>query len=179
MGLVIGILALLVSVTFNLLQLKWRNEQRAERAKERTDQERKDQGREAEQRSRKEAPPEFYNFGGTPGPILVSGNQHSQGFMDFWGNITVVNPTQGHMKITPLRLVIASQERPVQGISFHRKSFEGGSFDRISLMGNTKEDYELRFRFLEGNPPLGDGELWLSSDNRPGEFSVPIRFPST
>jgi hypothetical protein len=86
MGLVIGILALLVSVTFNLLQLKWRNEQRAERAKERTDQERKDQGREAEQRSRKEAPPEFYNFGGTPGPILVSGNQHSQGFMDFWGS---------------------------------------------------------------------------------------------
>jgi hypothetical protein len=168
MGLVIGILALLVSVTFNLLQLKWRNEGRA-----------KDRNREAEQRSREQAPPEFYNFGGTPGPILVSGNEHSQGFMDFWGNLTVVNPTQGHMKITPLRLVIAGEERPVQGVSFHPKSFSGGAFDRISLMGNSKEDYELRFRFSEGNPPFGDGELWLSSDNRPGEFSVPIRFPST
>src|SRR5712691_5044428 len=83
MGLVIGVLALLVSLTFNLLQLKWRNEGRAERAKEKTDQERKDQDKEAEQRSREQAPPEFYNFGGTPGPILVSGNQHSQGFMDF------------------------------------------------------------------------------------------------
>ena len=74
---------LLVSLTFNLLQLKWRNEGRAERAKEKTDQERKDQDKEAEQRSREQAPTEFYNFGGTPGPILVSGNQHSQGFMDF------------------------------------------------------------------------------------------------
>src|SRR5438445_11488679 len=83
MGLVIGVLALLVSLTFNLLQLKWRSEGRAERAKEKTDQERKDQDKKAEQRSREQAPPEFYNFGGSPRPIPVRGNQHLQGFMEF------------------------------------------------------------------------------------------------
>jgi hypothetical protein len=77
MGVVIGILALLVSLTFNLLQLKWRNEGRAERAKEKSEQERKDHEKEVGQRRKEQAPPELYNFGGTPGPIVVSGNQHS------------------------------------------------------------------------------------------------------
>jgi len=66
MGLVIGVLALLVSLTFNLLQLKWRNEGRAERAKEKTDQERKDQDKEAEQRSREQAHRSFTILAGLP-----------------------------------------------------------------------------------------------------------------
>jgi len=46
-GLVITGLAFLVSILFNLLQLKWRNEERAARAKDIVEQKRKDDEREA------------------------------------------------------------------------------------------------------------------------------------
>jgi hypothetical protein len=177
-GLVITGLACLVSILFNLLQLKWRNEERAARAKDIVEQKRKDDEREAEQRLKEQAAPLFFNFDGTPGPILVTGSQHSsQGpFMYLWGLVTVVNRTQMPMKITPLRLLMAGEEWPVQSISFHPKSNTKDRSDRISLRGNDKEDYELHFRFSDDKCATGSGELWFASDNRPGEFSVPVRF---
>ena len=177
-GLVITGLAFLVSILFNLLQLKWRNEERAARAEDKAEQKRKDGEREAEQRLKEQAAPLFFNFDGTPGPILVNGSQHSsQGpFMYLWGLVTVVNRTPVPMKITPLRLLMAGEEWPVQSISFHLKSNTKDRSDRISLRGNNKEDYELHFRFPEDKCATGCGELWFASDNRPGEFSVPVRF---
>ena len=178
-GLVMTGLAFLVSIGFNLLQLKWRNEERAAaRAKDKAEQKRNGDDREAEQRLRGQAAPLFSNFDGTPGPILVTGSQHSsQGpFIYLWGLVTVVNRTQVPMKITPLRLLIAGEEWPVQSISFHLKSNTKDRSDQISLRGNDKEDYELHFRFPDDKCATGSGELWFVSDNRPGEFPVPVRF---
>ena len=86
MGLLILGLALLISIFFNLLQLKWRNEERAARAADIAEQKRKGDAREAEQRLKEQAAPLFFNFDGTPGPILITGSQHSsQGpFMYLW-----------------------------------------------------------------------------------------------
>jgi hypothetical protein len=132
-----------------------------------------------EQRLKEQAAPLFSNFDGTPGPMLVNGSQHSsQGpFMYLWGLVTVVNRTPVAMKITPLRLLVAGEEWPVQSISFHLKSNTQDRSDRISLEGNGKEDYELHFRFPDDKCATGSGELWFASDNRPGEFSVPVKFP--
>jgi len=96
--------------------------------------------------------------------------------MYLWGLVTVVNRTQVPMKITPLRLLMAGEEWPVQSISFLKSNTKDRS-DRISLRENDKEDYELHFRFSETKCPTGEGELWLASDNRAEQFSVPVRFP--
>src|ERR1035437_1913424 len=178
-GLVIAGLAFLVSILFNLLQLKWRNEERAARAQDKAEQKRKDDEREAEQRLKEQAAPLFFNFDGTPGPILVNGSQHSsQGpVMYLWGLVTVVNRTQVPMKITPLRLFMSGEEWPVQSISFHLKSNTKNRSDRISLRGSDKEDYELHFRFSDNKCPTAAGALWLASDNRAEQFSVLVRFP--
>ena len=113
-GLVIAGLAFLVSILFNILQLKWRYEERAARAEDKAEQKRKGDEREAEQRLKEQAAPLFFNFDGTPGPILVTGSQHSsQGpVMYLWGLVTVVNRTPVPMKITPLRLLMAGEDGP-------------------------------------------------------------------
>jgi hypothetical protein len=172
MGLVIAGLALLASLIFNFVQYNWRKTDKAE-------QERKDADGKAEERRKEQAPPDFYSFGGNPGPILVSGRQaFTQGkFVDVWGLVTVVNRTQVPMKITPLRLVVANREWPYQRIAFHVKSDTLQRSELISLMGNAKEHYELHFMFPEDKCPTHDGKLWLASDNRAEEFSVPVRFP--
>jgi hypothetical protein len=166
-----------VSIYFNVRQHYRLKRQQEDVRQEKAEHERRDQEARDEQRRREQAPPEFYNFGGTPGAILINGSQHSSLVAHLWGLVTVVNPTQRHMKITPVRLVIAGEEWPLQSISFQRKSFTGGTFDRISLIGNDKEDYELHFRFSETKCPTGEGELWLASDNRAEPFPVPVRFP--
>jgi len=177
-GLVITGLAFLVSVLFNLLQLKWRNEERASRAEDRAEQKLKGDEREAERRLKEQAAPLFYNFDGTPGPILIAGSQHSSvgPVIYLWGLVTVVNRTPMPVKITPLRLLMAGEEWPVQSITFHLKSNTRDRSDQISLSGNDKEDYELHFRFAEEKCATGSGELWFASDNRPREFSIPVRF---
>jgi hypothetical protein len=55
-GLVIAGLAFLVSILLNLLQLKWRKEERAARAEDKAEQKRKGDEREAEQRLKEQAP---------------------------------------------------------------------------------------------------------------------------
>jgi hypothetical protein len=170
-----------VSVYFNLRQhyrLKRQEEGVRHEKVEREHKEHKALEAEDEQRLKQQAAPQFFNIDGTPGPILVTGSQHSsQGpFLYLWGLVTVVNPTPVAMKITPLRLLMAGEEWPVQSISFHLKSNTQDRSDRISLRGNGKEDYELHFRFPDDKCATGSGELWFASDNRPGEFSVPVRF---
>jgi pyrimidine deaminase RibD-like protein len=124
-----------------------------------------------------QTPPHFYNFNGNPGPISLSGVQHSvQGpWMDVWGLVTVVNPSQSHMKIGLHRLVLDGKECPVQRFFFRLKSDPREQFDRISLMGNTKEHYEVHVMFPETNYPTPhprDGELWVSSN---GQEPFPIK----
>jgi len=100
--------------------------------------------------------------------------------MDVWGLVTIVNPTQSQMKIELHRLVLGGKECAVQSFFFRLKSHPVHRFERISLMGNTKEDYELHVMFPDTNYPSlpsRDGELWVSSENRPGEFSVKVRCP--
>lgn len=137
--------------------------------------------KESAERQRKERmPPEIFNVGGSPNPIRISGSQHSAHgrFMDVWGGITVVNPTQEHMKIALIRLVIEGSEWEFQWARFHLKSDDRERYDRISMMGNEKQDYYLHFLFPEGKVPTGrEGELWMVSSNREDEpFPVPIRF---
>ena len=168
-GLVILGLAFLVSLFCNLLQLKWSNEEKAARAVSNAEQKRQDDEKETEQRLKQHAVPLFSNFDGTPGAILVAGSQHSsQGpFMYVWGLVTVVNPTQKPVKITPRRLLMAGAEWPAQSISFHLKSNTSERSDRISLSGNDEEDYELHFRFPDDKCATGTGDLWFASDNGP------------
>jgi hypothetical protein len=175
-----------VSIYFNVRQhyrLKRQDEgfkrQEEEVRQEKVEHEHKELEARDEQRLKEQAAPQFFNCDGTPGPILVTGSQHSsQGpFMYLWGLVTVVNRTPVPMKITPLRLLMAGEEWPVQSISFHLKSNTKDRSDRISLRGNDKEDYELHFRFPDDKCATGSGELWFASDNRPGEFSVPVKFP--
>jgi hypothetical protein len=166
-----------VSIYFNVRQHYRLKRQSEEVRQEKVERERKEQEAQDEQRKREQAPPDFYNFDGTSGPIVINGSQHSSQVAHLWGVVTVVNPTDRHMKITPIRLVIAGEEWPFQSITFQRRSFTEGTFDRISLVGNDKEDYELHFRVPENKCPTGDGELWLASSNRAEQFLVSVRFP--
>jgi hypothetical protein len=174
-----------VSIYFNLRQhyrLKRQEEglkrQEEDVRREKVEREHKELEAQDEQRLKEQAAPQFFNIDGAPGAILITGSQHSsQGpFTYLWGFVTVANPTPVSMKITPLRLLMAGEEWPVQSISFHLKSNTQDRSDRISLSGNDKEDYELHFRFPDDKCATGSGELWFASDNRPGEFSVPVRF---
>jgi hypothetical protein len=172
-GLVVTILGLLISLGYNYLQYKWRKEEREQHDRERAE-------AKADQLRKERMPPEFYNMGGTLSPIRITGSQHSvQGpFLDVSGLITVVNPTQSPVKIIPQRLVINGAEWEVTRFSFHLKANPRERYDRISVLGNGKQDYELHFLFPESKCPKGmSGELWLTSSNRGDEpFSVPVSF---
>ena len=125
-------------------------------------------------------PPEVYNVGGTPNPIRISGSQHSVHgpFTDLWGGITVVNPTQIHMKVGPVRLVIGGVDWQFTWIRFHLRSDDRERYERISMMGNEKQDYNLHFLFPDDKLPIGKtGELWMISSNREDEpFAVEVSF---
>lgn len=179
-GLIVAVVALIVSLGFNYLQYTWRDEERQEREQERAEAQAERSRQEAEQRRRERMPPQIYNAGGTPNPIRVTGAQHSvQGpLIDVWGSITVVNPTQAPMKITPMRLLIGDADWEITRLTFHLKSNDRERYERISMVGNDKQDYNLHFLFPENKVPKGmAGELWLISSNREDEpFSVPISF---
>jgi hypothetical protein len=172
-GLVITALALLVSLGFNYLQYTWRKEEHVHDERERSE-------AKAEQLRKERMPPEFFNLRGTPGPLRITGSQHSvQGpFVDVWGLITVLNPTLSPMNILPLRLLINGGEWGVTRFAFHSRDNPGKRYDRISLLGNAKEECELHFLFPEGKCPTGmSGELSLTSSNREDEpFSVRVSF---
>jgi pyrimidine deaminase RibD-like protein len=125
--------------------------------------------------------PEFHNYGGNPGPIKLGGRAHSvQGpWTDVYGVVTIVNPTQVPMKIGLSRLVLGGKECAVHSFFFRLKSHPMERFERISLMGNTKEDYQLHVMFPDAEypvPPSGDGELWVSNHGYP-DFPLGVRFP--
>jgi hypothetical protein len=172
-GLLLAAIGLIVSLGFNYLQYRWRKEERDERAKERL-------AINTEQQRRERLAPEIYNSGGAPAPIVVSGSRHSeQGpYMDLWAIVTVVNPTLSHMKIGYgwLRLDGAAWE--IERLAFHLKTNPRERYERISMSGGSKQDYELHFLFPEGKFPKGlSGELWLTSSNREDEpFPVSVRF---
>lgn len=131
-GLVLTALALVVSLGFNYLQYKWRTEERQQVERDKSN-------ANAEQRRKERMPPEIYNGGGSPSPIRITGSQHVQGpFMDVWGAITVVNPTQAHMKIAPLRLVINGGDWEIKRVAFHLKSNDRYA-DLSLLLGNYEE----------------------------------------
>jgi hypothetical protein len=103
--------------------------------------------------------------------VRVSGSSFEDGQKD--------NRRKSHSDVRkhhPRRLLMAGEEWPAQSISFHLNSNATERLDRISLRGNDKEDYELHFRFPDDNCAIGIGDLWFASDNRPEEFSVPVKF---
>jgi len=153
-GLVITGLAFLVSLLFNLLQLKWRKDEQAARADDKAEQKRKDDEREAEQRLKEQVAPLFFNFDGTPGSILVTGSQHSsQGpFMYVWGLVTVVNRTQLPMKITPLRLLMAGRTRTTSSM---RKPSPRRWRDRTCALSPSRPRTSLIFRAPSCTRPAG------------------------
>jgi hypothetical protein len=181
-GLVLTSIGLIVSVSFNVIQLRQRHRQDRRAAQLEAERQRQDEERREEQRRKEQAPPQFYNLGGRPGAIVINGVQHSsQGpFMDFRALVTVVNATQTPVKVGPTRLILDGEEWPVKSFFFRLKENPRDRFERISLRGNDKEDYELHVMFPDNKyptPPTHDGEIWFSSDNRAEEFAVPIRCP--
>jgi hypothetical protein len=172
-GLVLTALALLVSLVLNYLQYTWRREEIAQRQRTKAEVM-------AVQLHEERMPPEFFNLGGTPNPLRITGSQHSiQGpFVDVWGLITVANPTSSPMRITPHRLVINGAEWAVTRFAIHARDDPGKGYDRTSLAGNAKQDCELHFLFPEDKCPAGvSGDLTLTSSNREDEpFSIRVSF---
>jgi hypothetical protein len=173
-------IALIASLGFNYLQYTWRKEEREQHEQERDEAKAEQLRKESAQLGKERMPPEFYNQGGAPNPIRITGSQHSVNgpFVDVWGAITVVNPTQSHMKITPDRLVIDGVQWEVARFTFHLKANSRERYERISLVGNDKQDYDLHFLFPEGKCPKAmSGDLWMTSSNRADEsFSIPVSF---
>ncbi len=132
-----------------------------------------------EQLRKEQSPPRFYNYDGSVDPINVSGKEHSaQGpFMNLHCLITVVNTTQAPIKVNPVRLVVDGQERTLENAFFRLKDGSRERLKKISLRGNDKEDYELHFMFPDDQCPTSkDGELWVSSDNRPEPITLKVKF---
>lgn len=82
------------------------------------------------------------------------------------------------MKIEPIRLVINGVNWEIIRVAFHLRSNDLQRYDRISMMGGTKQDYNLHHSFPENKVPSGlTGDFWLTSSNRSDEpFSIPVRF---
>ena len=183
-GLFVTIIALIISLGFNYVQYRWRKKDRNQRERnkiEAREEPREEQLRKDDMQLRIErTPPEFCNMGGTPNPIRITGAQHSvQGpFMHLWGLITVRNPTQSPIEITPRMLIINGAEWETK-VTFHPSANPQERCDRIGMVGNDKQDYELQFLFSENKCPKAIcGELRLTSSNREDEaFSVPVSFP--
>jgi pyrimidine deaminase RibD-like protein len=124
---------------------------------------------------------QFFNFGGTKGPISVSGRQQSvqdSSLVDLWGLVTIVNYTPLPMKIAPLQLFLNGGEWPVNRIFFRLKSNPLPRFERISLLGNDKEDYEMHFMFSVSDcPQTRSGYLLIETDSGEELFRVDVKFP--
>jgi hypothetical protein len=153
----------------------------AERAAEKAELVRKEQERFIAERLKEQAPPQFHNFGGTPGPIRLSGMAHAlQGpLMDVSGLVTIVNPTGFPLKISLVRLVIEGKECPVSRFFFREKG-RIEPLQQITVTGNHKEHYELHCMFPDNNypsKPSRAGQLWVLSDNREEPFAVEISCP--
>src|ERR1700730_5179508 len=124
----------------------------------------------------KTPPVQFFNFGGTEGPISVSGRQQSvqdPSLVDLWGLVTIVNYTQLPVKIAPLQLFLDGREWPVNKFFFRLKSKPSSRFERISLLGNDKEDYEMHFMFSASNcPQARSGHILIKTDSAEESFRI-------
>jgi hypothetical protein len=179
--LVLAIITLIASLAFNYIQYGWRQQDRRDHAAEKAERDKKELEREDERRRREEAPPEFYNIDGSSAPIRITGMAHAlqEPLMDMSGNVTIVNPTNFPMKISMVRLVQDGNPCPVSRMFFREKD-RMASFERISVRGNDKGDYELHIMFPDQNyprRPARPGQLWVLSDNRAEPFSVEVTFP--
>lgn len=125
-------------------------------------------------------PLRFFNFDGASGPLCVSGKQHSaqdSSLLDLWCLVTIVNYTQFPMKIWPVQLFLSGAEWPFKLIFFRLKSNPRDKFERISLVGNHKEDYELHFVFSVDNcPQVRSGYVVIETD-AVGAVQVDVKFP--
>jgi hypothetical protein len=74
--LLLTLIGLIASLAYNVIQYRWRQQDRRDHAAEKTERDKKELKREAEQRRREEAPPEFYNIDGTSAPIRINGMRH-------------------------------------------------------------------------------------------------------
>lgn len=169
----------IASVVFNVIQYRRFSREQALRTSERAEERRRAEETARAQREKEQSPPQFYNFNGDSGPILISGKEHSVHgpLMHLWGIVTVVNSTPLPMKITPMRLVVDGEETKPTSLFLRLRSNPRERFTRISLRGNDKEDYQLSFIFPEDNYPQAEhGELWFESSNRQAEFAVPLKF---
>jgi hypothetical protein len=115
-------------------------------------------------------PLQFFNVDGSKGPLKVSGRQHSvqdPSLVDLWCLVTIVNYTHYPMKIEPRQLVLNGVEWPPHRMFFRPASDPRPRYERISVVGNHKEDYQLHFMFPAANCPKAiSGFLAVSSSTR-------------
>lgn len=82
------------------------------------------------------------------------------------------------MKIEAHHLFLNGAKWPLEKVFFRPKSNPLDKFDRISLMGNEKEDYELYFRFrVDSCPKASSGYLLVETDTGKEPFHIPVEFP--
>jgi hypothetical protein len=128
-------------------------------------------------------PVRFFNYDGNSGPLNVSGRQHSvqdPSLVDLWCLVTIVNCTLYPMKIAPSQLFLNGAEWLPERIFFRLKSDPLPKYERISLVGNHKEDYQLHFMFPVANCPKAISgyllvEVETDSGNEP--FQIDVKFP--
>jgi hypothetical protein len=123
----------------------------------------------------------FFNFDGSSGPLKVSGRQPSSldpSLVDLYCWVTIVNYTLYPMKIAPRQLFLNGAEWSPKRIFFRLKSNPLAKYERISLVGNQKEDYELHFMFPASNCPTArSGHLLVETDSGHDLFQIELTFP--
>lgn len=120
---------------------------------------------------------QIFNFNGAPHPILISLKEHSihGPQIDLRGVVTIVNYTQTPMKIS-LSLIL-DEPGYILTRFFFRPRGRPEQFERISLLGNSKEDYELHFMFPDNRyPQASSGQLVIQTDTGEDPFYVDVRF---
>ncbi len=126
-------------------------------------------------------PLQFFNVDGSKGPLKVSGRQHSAqdpSLVDLWCLVTIVNYTHYPMKIEPRQLVLNGVEWPTHRVFFRPASDPRPRYERITLVGNHKEDYQLHFMFPAANCPKAiSGFVVVGIDSRDEPFEIDVVFP--
>ncbi len=133
-GLVITSLAFLVSLLFNLLQLKWRKDEQAARADDKAEQKRKDDERETGQRLKEQAAPLFFNRMVAFGKLLIRKVAHPRGVLTRDSPTDPWPPNQWNLAGSRRRLSALGLRRDPHGSvkQIHHEELEDGDKERPS-----------------------------------------------
>jgi hypothetical protein len=139
--------------------------------------ERRRKAEDHDRREQERASPVVCNLSGRAGPILIGGYDETPTASRYWGNVTIINPTNRPMRIGAIKLLLDGIEIDLtKDRAFEFCLLPNSYYKGIAMRPGDKVDYQLVFRFPTNTKLCGRGELWLESDNRLEGFAIPIEF---